>query len=242
MKPTLPDSPRRPAKDERPPGDGALSELGPALSLAATARAEADSEAPAADAAPIFIGGAGRSGTTLVRSLLNAHPRIAVGAELKVTPALAQCWQTVRHHTDHLGKHFGLAAADIDAAFGQLVTTLLETHRRRSEKPRIGEKTPNNVFAFPALHRMFPQSPLLHVVRDGRDVVRSLLEKNWATPDGRPMPITHDPAAAASYWRQAVLAGLAAAQDPSLAARYHEVRYEALVHNPERCCVSCSLL
>ncbi len=182
---------------------------------------------------PIFIGGAGRSGTTLVRSILNAHPRIAIGAELKVTPAIAQCWQGVRQHGAYLGEQFLLLEEDIDAAFAQLLTTLLERHRQRSGKPRVGEKTPNNVFAFPALHRMFPESPLVHVIRDGRDVVRSLLEKDWTTPDGQPMAITQDPAAAAGYWRRAVMAGLAAKQDPSLATRYHEVRYEALVRDPE---------
>lgn len=214
-----------------PSGDGVAARAAPVIHAPDASSASAASSAPAAP--PIFIGGAGRSGTTLVRSILNAHPRIAIGAELKVTPAIAQCWQTVRQHEAYLGEEFDLAPADVDAAFGQLVATLLETHRRRSGKPRVGEKTPNNVFAFPALHRMFPGSPLVHVVRDGRDVVRSLLEKDWTTPDGQPMAITRDPAAAAAYWRRAVMAGLAAAEDPSLAGRYHEMRYETLVHDPE---------
>jgi len=45
-------------------------------------------KAPAREIAPhnspIFIGGAGRSGTSPLRTILNAHPRIAIGAELKV--------------------------------------------------------------------------------------------------------------------------------------------------------------
>ena len=44
------------------------------------------------------------------------------------------------------------------------------------------EKSPNNVYFFEHLNYMFPDSPLVHVIRDGRDVVCSLLTMDWINP------------------------------------------------------------
>ena len=182
----------------------------------------------------VFIGGAGRSGTSLLRTILNAHPRIAIGTELKVTPIIAQFWHQLSQYRGHLGKHFFIEQSEINAAFGDLVTSLLDNFHENSGKPRIGEKTPNNVFVFAHLHQLFPGSPLLHIVRDGRDVVRSLLQQDWVTSNGSVMAITQDPGAAAAYWRKAVTAGRRAAQgSASLRGRYLEIQYEDLVTTPE---------
>ena len=42
---------------------------------------------------PIFIGGAGRSGTTLLRVILDSHPEICCGPEFRMTPTLALLWE-----------------------------------------------------------------------------------------------------------------------------------------------------
>ena len=44
---------------------------------------------------PIFIGGAGRSGTTLLRVMLDAHPNICSGPELKVLPQIAATYRSL---------------------------------------------------------------------------------------------------------------------------------------------------
>jgi hypothetical protein len=185
---------------------------------------------------PIFIGGAGRSGTSLLRTILNAHSQIAIGAELKVTPLIAKFWNQLSNDQPYLEQQFAVTQADIDSALKNLVTTLLNNYRLQTGKSRIGEKTPNNVFVFRQLHQIFPNSPLIHIIRDGRDVVRSLLQQNWQSgSDGKPMAITQEPAAAAAYWKQAVLAGRKAAlQSPTLRKRYTEIRYEQLVTSPEK--------
>jgi len=106
---------------------------------------------------PIFIGGTGRSGTSLLRTILNAHPRIAIGTELKVTPIIAQFWHQLSQYQGHLGEHFLIEQSEINAAFGDLVTSLLDNFHENSGKPRIGEKTPNNVFSFPSCIKCFPK-------------------------------------------------------------------------------------
>jgi len=182
---------------------------------------------------PIFVGGAGRSGTGLLRAIINAHPRIAIGSELKVTPLITKLWQQLSGFKPHLEEHFFLQQEDINAAIGDLVHSLLQNYQERTGKPRVGEKTPNNVYVFTRLHRIFPNSPLLHIIRDGRDVVRSLLEQNWTNGKGEPHAVCSDPVSAAKYWRQSVQIGCKASVPENLNGQYLEVRYEDLVTSPE---------
>jgi hypothetical protein len=90
--------------------------------------------------------------------------------------------------------------------------------RGRFGKARFAEKTPTNVYAFAAIARSVPSVPLIHVVRDGRDVVASLLRRGYSV------------FRAASRWLFDTAAGLQARAHAS----YREVRYEELVTAPER--------
>jgi len=186
--------------------------------------------------APIFIGGSGRSGTTLLRVILDSHPRIVCGPELKVVPVVCQMWYEFRSvHFPALREHH-LTTADVTRSFADLMLSLLEKDRTVTGKQRVAEKSPHNVFYFPHLHTLFPQSPLIHVIRDGRDVVCSLLSiDQWLDPKTmQPVDFTRDARKAAAYWVRAVTAGQAAQRQlPSLGARYYELRYEQLVTAPE---------
>jgi len=182
---------------------------------------------------PIFVGGAGRSGTKLVRAILNAHPDITFGHELKVTPFIAKAWDDVRLYGPHLHENFGVKRKEIDDHFRQMINLFLSHLYRESEAKRVGEKTPNNALVFPALNRLFPQSPLIHIVRDGRDVVRSMLERNWFLPDGSPHPTTTSAENAAAYWARVVKFGRSTLDDEKAREKYLEIRYEDLVTNPE---------
>jgi len=72
------------------------------------------------------------------------------------------------------------------------------------------------------------------VIRDGRDVVCSLLQMEWVDPTtGQQLECTTDVAAAARYWVETVQVGRSTAEHPTAAQRYHEVRYEDLVADPE---------
>lgn len=185
--------------------------------------------------APIFIGGAGRSGTTLVRVILDSHPHIACGPELKVTPLLGELLQRIENELPQIAQNYHLPADAVPQGLRQLLESLLAPYLAQSGKQRFAEKTPHNVAFFPQLHQIFPESPLIHVIRDGRDVVASLLQMDWRNvATGKPMLITTDVRAAASYWASIVSqARNAAAANPELAQRYFEIRYEELVANPE---------
>lgn len=183
---------------------------------------------------PIFVGGAGRSGTTLLRVILDSHPNILCGPELKVLPSIAGMWHNYQTALLPVLASYLLTPDDINQLFRQMILSLFKKYQEHSGKPRLAEKSPNNVFFFQQLHHIFPESPLVHVIRDGRDVVCSLLTMNWKDPlSGEPVPYTRSPQAAAEYWAAAVLAGRHLLEHPTAQKCYVEVRYEDLVCSPE---------
>lgn len=178
--------------------------------------------------APIFVGGCPRSGTTLLRVMLDSHPEIVCGPELRAIPALAALSEQTRDVMGAtLAAHYRLSPERLAEIFAELVSSFLEPLRRRSGKMRVAEKTPANALHFAELARLFPDAAFVQIIRDGRDVVSSLLTMDWR--DGRsgsPLEITRDPASAAIAWVEHVRRGRAAAV---AGARYFELRYESLV-------------
>jgi hypothetical protein len=193
------------------------------------------SETPPSQPGPIFLGGAGRSGTTLLRIMLDAHPRICCGPELKVLPSIAEWYQTMTRTYAPVMQSYGTTPADLRLRFRQFIEGLVENFRRASGKPRWAEKTPHNVLFMVPLGEIFPDARFIHVLRDGRDVACSLITMDWINPvTGRKWDYIQNIASAARYWREVVTAARQQAEHPSLADRVLEVRYEKLVANPQR--------
>lgn len=111
------------------------------------------------DRPPIIIGGCGRSGTTLLLSVLSAHERIMA------VPFETYCFCPV--------PETGTANPDVSLDVGRFYRKLL-SHRIPESCHRWCEKTPKNVVYFGKILERFGSSVrLLHIVRDGRDVVTS---------------------------------------------------------------------
>lgn len=183
---------------------------------------------------PIFIGGAGRSGTTLLRVMLDAHPNICCGPELKLLPAIGQFFQSVAQPLAPVMGAYGNTPDDICRHFRGLVEGLVENYRRTSGKSRWAEKTPHNVLFMMPLAQIFPDAKFLHVVRDGRDVACSLVTMNWVGPDGNKVDYIRNIANAAGYWRHVYLNVQQQAAQPLLRGRVMEIRYEQLVTETEK--------
>jgi hypothetical protein len=178
----------------------------------------------------IVLGGAPRSGTTLLRNLLDRHPGIRAGAETKLlVPAafnlawLAEAYGIPHDDLEGMRRSSASQAAFVDD-FALRVTTM-------AGKARWAEKTPQNIRHLDWILARFPSASVVHIIRDGRDVVCSMREHpDWRWRDGRwqkvvvPRPL----AWYAERWLADTDAGMAWREDP----RYLEIRYEDLVADP----------
>jgi hypothetical protein len=176
----------------------------------------------------VVIGGSPRSGTTLLRSILGRHPAIFAGAESTVFLHRVSAPEDIAERLD-------LHAEEVELWQRQSRSQMEFIERcaagvlLRSGKRFWAEKTPHNVKRFGFVRRRFPHARLVHVVRDGRDVVCSLRRKPFAKLDGAACDSEAAARRCAVQWRTSVKAGLRFRGRPN----YHEVRYEALVANPE---------
>jgi hypothetical protein len=132
-----------------------------------------------------FVGGAPRSGTTWLQMLLDSHPQVSCGGEGLFGKNLAEPLdQLVSDRRTALeAKNRGVFRQtggyrlpeqdDADTLLGTAI--LLALQRQSAGKPclAIGEKTPENVFLFPRLKRLFPDAKLIALARDPRDVLTS---------------------------------------------------------------------
>jgi len=126
---------------------------------------------------PIFIIGVPRSGTTLLRVLLDSHPNIACGPE---TPWLARAQCSIKKvyqfmSDDQFGyvKNFGISNDIFRRQIGKWIHALFMDYAFSRGKQRWAEKTPDHSLEIPFLSDMFPDAFFIHLVRDGRDVACS---------------------------------------------------------------------
>ncbi|MFN0022585.1 MAG: sulfotransferase family protein [Parvularculaceae bacterium] len=185
-------------------------------------------------AGPIFIGGAPRSGLTLLRVILDAHPAISCGPDVghvALTMTSADFAATLGGlHADH----FHLTPKAVREAFACAIAAPMEKRCVARGKQRWADKTAFNILVFEQLARLFPDARFIHVVRDGRDVAASLLERQWRSPSGAVFQQCASAAGAARYWRSLVARGLTAESDTLLDGRILRLRYEDLVKEPQQ--------
>jgi hypothetical protein len=191
------------------------------------------------------MGGSSGSGTSLLSVILDTHPEIACGPELsvfnkrrlyggftQVRPVLRR-WLERGLSTDGFTEYrpfffkrlaYGLPddvltqLADRATSLRDFCDRFFTAYLAARGKRVWAEKTPSNVYCIRQFLELYPGGVFVHVVRDGRDVMCSLMGRYASSYRS------------ASTWLYNVAAGLACRDLPG----YYEVRYEDLVTDPRR--------
>lgn len=198
---------------------------------------------PGADP-PVVVLGVSRSGTTLLKEMLDRHSQLAVPSESYFIP---QLWARHGDRPDPEAiladfgrmariREWGVTPDDVrrrlpaDPSFADAIGAVYRSYADARGKSRYGDKTPSYMQDLDLLDRVFPGAQYVHILRDGRDAALSFLAMrrrprfNWARPRRL--------GGFACQWdfevRSARRFGSTAAR-----GRYLELRYEDLVAEPE---------
>lgn len=186
-----------------------------------------------------FVVGVGRSGTTLLRMMLDAHPDLAIGPETHFVPEVIRASRGWRGSPERaLGAivgsrrwgDFDLDAGELGARlraldpFGpaEVLRAFYGLYAESQGKPRWGDKTPVYVTKMKAIAAVLPEARFVHLIRDGRDVALSRAR--------RAMRGAARPENAARKWRDRIHE---ARRQAERIPHYLEVRYEDLVTETE---------
>jgi hypothetical protein len=202
---------------------------------------------------PLLIGACPRSGTTLLRSLLNNHPELAVPAETDFVIGAWNHrgrWRDLRRAADRRrlaewildtpgrgGKRIRAGAFSRDEAverivaapptLGSALAALFAMFAEAKGKPRWGDKRPAYAVYLDALFALFPDAQFVNLVRDPRAAAASQMRAPWYD-DGRTLEL----GPAVANWEYAVRR-VDAYAERLCPDQLLDVRYEDLVRDPE---------
>jgi len=197
---------------------------------------------------PVFIISSGRSGTTLMRSMLAAGGQIAIPAETQILHTLptkfyatrSQGWEVqVRSIMASFESHhnFPLWQVNLADAYRKLLALpenerslariIHEVHfayaKQAFPEAKVwGDQSPLHTFYLPTINRVFPSARYMHLLRDGRDVVSSMVTRH-----GKDYLFE-----AVLRWKTS-LRRINQFRKGLSTDRFIEVRYENLVREPE---------
>lgn len=184
----------------------------------------------------LFVVGAPRSGTTWLHRMLAGHPDVAaLEVELSLIKYLGD-WEVRFRRENQLldegrSKH-GLSLHFSVDEFQLGLRQLAELGYAKAFKHGVPEshildKHPGYAYYLPTIDRLLPQSRVIHIIRDGREVAVSMMsaKRRLGFGAGEIKGATRD-------WARCLRAARNQGREFG-ADRYLEVRYEELMDEPE---------
>ena len=188
---------------------------------------------------PVIVG-VPRSGTTLLRMMLDSHSELAIPPETgfllddRIAGSSLGPRETAREMTQFPRQapawgDFGIDADEFltkaealnpEWASGDVLRLFYRMYAVKHGKPRAGDKTPGYVNAMNTVARLMPEARFIHIIRDGRDVALSW-RKTWFAP-------SDDIATLVRTWTDTILG----ARESAARLHYKEVFYADLVRDP----------
>lgn len=191
---------------------------------------------------PIFIIGVGRSGTTLIQSMLNAHQDIAFTpethfirnfiVELDINPEDEHILRKKLVNDENL-KRLDIKIDEIcdelidenEFTLQNFYNELLYRYAKYKNKKYIGEKDPKNTEYLPIIKRLFPDAYVINIIRDPRDVMVSRMKAEWSRDR---YFLNH-----VLTYREQIKKGIKDG-NKLFGNNYHELHYENLIEDPEK--------
>lgn len=188
---------------------------------------------------PVFIGGCGRSGTTLLGELLGRRSDCVTTPESQFVPKILHARQqdeslSIEYVVDYITKHWrfrlwGLEP-DIDSLISrssvpEVILDIIRQYGEINGRPYAKywiDHTPGHIHHLSVLTAAFPAARIIHIVRDPRGVTASVLGLDWGP---------NTASGAAAWWLRHIAFGLAA--ELAFSGRCIRIRYEDLVADPE---------
>ncbi|MEL7250517.1 MAG: sulfotransferase [Bacteroidota bacterium] len=194
----------------------------------------------------VYIVGVGRSGTSMLMTLLNGHSQIAFTPEthfLRYYLGTAEIQANIEQEgaaafqqtleADSYFQRLNLSAAELLQAYVaedrdfdlvEIYEDILRQYLNRKGKQIIGDKDPRYLDYLDRIAATFPQAKIIHIYRDPRDVVLSKTKAGWSA---------HRP-----YWLNAMISQIQMEEGRKcgqvlFGTNYYELSYEELVTAPE---------
>jgi hypothetical protein len=202
---------------------------------------------------PLFVGGCRRSGTTLVRTMLNAHPDLAVPHEtFFMIPGYRarERWGDLSRDDNRVRLATWVATREEPRAYrlspdrdelmarmvaapptlGSVLSAGFRLHAERQDKPCWGVKQPGFAMNLDAVFAMFPDARYVHIVRDPRAAAASI--RRISEQPGRRGWYGQGLTAGADLWQRCQRAAdrWRRRLPPE---QFHEIQYEQLLEDPE---------
>ncbi|REL33983.1 sulfotransferase family protein [Thalassotalea euphylliae] len=190
--------------------------------------------------APFFIVGSQRSGTTMLRLIMDAHPELFVpfesdflaverkySTEYQSPQDVEEAYSALLNETltkkgQFLEQSY-LPELIKSKTFHELFSTALSIATQKAGKQRWGIKTPGYHIRIDSLWRLFPGAKFIHIIRDGRAIAHSQRNIEWGEKNVMKLAMKWD--------NDLKLANKMGAMIPN---NYLEIRYEDLVRDTDK--------